>query len=268
VDETAVDETAVDETAVDETAVDETAVDETYGMWVDHDGSVTGGFSVTSPYPLLLEVVPEDALAPLVEEWGTRFPGVNAERAVAEHVAALWVAATGGSAAVRVETRLFLLGSPTQPDPVPVGYARSANPDDLDLLVAWTAAFHEETSGPRPGLDLPHTVRQQVRRDGYRLWCTPDGKPVSMAGLTRPAAGVVRVGPVYTPVDLRRHGYAAGATAAATTVALTRAEQVVLFTDLANPTSNALYPRLGFRPLLDRLTYTFTPTQGPPQSAP
>jgi predicted GNAT family acetyltransferase len=32
---------------------------------------------------------------------------------------------------------------------------------------------------------------------------------------------------------------------------------VVLFTDLANPTSNALYQRLGYRPVEDRAVVEF-----------
>ncbi len=35
--------------------------------------------------------------------------------------------------------------------------------------------------------------------------------------------------------------------------------EVVLYTDLANPTSNALYERLGYRPVEDRVVLTFTP---------
>ncbi|WP_433793278.1 GNAT family N-acetyltransferase [Actinoplanes sp. CA-252034] len=36
------------------------------------------------------------------------------------------------------------------------------------------------------------------------------------------------------------------------------ASDVVLFTDLANPTSNALYPRLGYRPIEDRAVVDFS----------
>jgi predicted GNAT family acetyltransferase len=32
---------------------------------------------------------------------------------------------------------------------------------------------------------------------------------------------------------------------------------VVLFTDLANPTSNALYQRLGYEPVSDRTEWSF-----------
>ena len=46
---------------------------------------------------------------------------------------------------------------------------------------------------------------------GLTLW-EDAGQPVSMAGLTRPAAGEVRVGPVYTPPGLRGKGYAGAVT--------------------------------------------------------
>jgi predicted GNAT family acetyltransferase len=71
-------------------------------------------------------------------------------------------------------------------------------------------------------------------------------------------AGVVRVAPVYTPAELRRHGYAGAVTAAVTRAALDAgATDVVLFTDVANPTSNALYRRLGYRPVEDRVVLSF-----------
>ena len=81
---------------------------------------------------------------------------------------------------------------------------------------------------------------------GMTLW-EANGEPVAMAGLTRPDAGMVRVIAVYTPPHLRGRGYGGAVTAAVTRAALEAgAEDVVLFTDLANPISNRLYQRLGF----------------------
>ncbi|MFG2722452.1 GNAT family N-acetyltransferase [Streptomyces sp. NPDC048416] len=78
------------------------------------------------------------------------------------------------------------------------------------------------------------------------------------------ASAHARIGPVYTPPGLRRHGYAAAVTSAATRLAQNRgAAQMVLFTDLSNPTSNALYQRLGYRPLRDHLSLSFTERTGP-----
>jgi predicted GNAT family acetyltransferase len=63
---------------------------------------------------------------------------------------------------------------------------------------------------------------------------------------------------VYTPPQHRRCGYGAAVTAACTRDALRHgAEQVVLFTDLTNPTSNALYQRLGYQPVRDRTIMKF-----------
>jgi predicted GNAT family acetyltransferase len=80
-----------------------------------------------------------------------------------------------------------------------------------------------------------------------------------MAGASRLIARSVRVAPVYTPPGLRGHGYAGAATAAVSQAALDAgADEVLLFTDLANPTSNALYQRLGYRPVDDRTVVIFT----------
>jgi predicted GNAT family acetyltransferase len=71
---------------------------------------------------------------------------------------------------------------------------------------------------------------------------------------------MARVGPVYTPPASRGRGYAAAATAAASRAALDAGtREVVLNTDLANPTSNALYERLGYAPVEDRVVLTFEP---------
>ncbi len=72
--------------------------------------------------------------------------------------------------------------------------------------------------------------------------------------------GAVRVGPVYTPPERRGRGYAGGATVAASQAARDAgAAEVVLYTDLANSTSNALYQRLGYHPVEDRVTLSFQP---------
>lgn len=234
---------------------------ETFGWWTEPGGAVSGAVSITPPYPLLLEVTPEHALRPLLDALGPGPTGVNGPLEPATQLASLWAAATGGAPVLAVASRLFRLDTLVLPEPQPPGFARPATVDDVPLLAGWTRAFAEEIPGPERGETLVAGVRDRVDWDGYRVWCTPDGTPVSMAGLARPAAGAVRIGPVFTPRELRGRGYAAAATAAASAAGLERAAQVVLFTDLANPTSNALYPRLGYRPLGDRATFLFDLTR-------
>jgi predicted GNAT family acetyltransferase len=82
-------------------------------------------------------------------------------------------------------------------------------------------------------------------------WIWVDGEPVSLAVRRAPAEGSARVGPVYTPPQHRGQGYGSAVTAVATQDVLDDGAVPVLFTDLANPTSNAIYQRLGYRPVGD-----------------
>jgi predicted GNAT family acetyltransferase len=112
-----------------------------------------------------------------------------------------------------------------------------------------------------PGELVPtvESVTQQIidLGGGEQLW-TVDGRPVSQATARGPIVGMARIGPVYTPPELRGHGYAAAATAAAAQWAIDAgATRVLLFTDLANPTSNRLYPRIGFVPVDDAVDMDF-----------
>ena len=86
--------------------------------------------------------------------------------------------------------------------------------------------------------------------DGQWVW-EVEGDVVSCAA-TRPAAyGFARIGPVYAPPTRRGQGYAAGVTAAVSQAILDAGATPCLFTDIANPTSNGVYQRIGFVPVED-----------------
>jgi predicted GNAT family acetyltransferase len=77
--------------------------------------------------------------------------------------------------------------------------------------------------------------------------------------MSQPAAGVARVGPVYTPPARRGHGYGSAVTALASQSGIdAAATHVVLYTDLSNPTSNSIYQAIGFVPDHDSGRWTFT----------
>ncbi|MGH3238763.1 MAG: GNAT family N-acetyltransferase [Spirillospora sp.] len=102
------------------------------------------------------------------------------------------------------------------------------------------------------------TVGHKLADGRIMLW-EDGGRPVAVAGRTPLIAGMARVAPVFTPVAHRRRGYAAAVTAAVTQAAQDAgAAHVVLFTDLANPTSNSVYQRLGYEQVQDRVVLTFT----------
>jgi predicted GNAT family acetyltransferase len=177
-------------------------------------------------------------------------PGFSAERGLAERVAAAWTRRTGGEAQAGKGSRLYRLDALTPPQPAPAGRARVATAADRELLISWYELFTSELG--EPAENVAEAVDDRIAGGGLTLW-EVDGGPVSMAGHTRPIAGMARVAPVFTPRELRRRGYAAGATAAVSRAAAALAEHVLLFTDAANPTTNALYQRLGYVPVQDRV---------------
>jgi len=229
------------------------------GWWRSSAGEVAASAFHTAPYPLLLSGSSE-AAGPLAAELARRaqpLPGVNSEADLAMSFATAWRERTGAGSALHRRSRLFHLGELTAPSPMPPGSARIANEADSSLLVRWEDDFSDELA------DLADQVASRVADwlsyGGLTLW-EVDGAPVAMAGNGRPAAGVVRVGPVFTPREHRRRGYGAAVTAAVSQAVMTAgAAAVVLFTDLANPTSNALYPRLGYQPVADRVVLAFGP---------
>jgi predicted GNAT family acetyltransferase len=84
-------------------------------------------------------------------------------------------------------------------------------------------------------------------------------QPVSLAVVRLPVAGVSRIGPVYTPTTHRGNGYGSAVTAAAALWAREHSsDDVVLFADLANPTSNTIYQGIGFQPISDYAHIDFT----------
>ncbi len=235
--------------------------DPRFGWYDTADGTIAGALVQTPPHPLLTSALPAEAAASLVNALkasGKPLVGINAPAAVADAVAAAWCAQTGDPQTVFGTHRLYVLDALIAPDPAPPGKPRIAAGRDRDVLAAWFAAFAEEIGDPV--LNVRRAIDDRLEFGGLTLW-EVDGAVVSMAGITRLLDGdSIRIGPVYTPKDLRGHGYAAAATATATQTAIDRGARVVsLFTDLDNPTSNALYQRLGYRAIEDRKVIRFEP---------
>jgi predicted GNAT family acetyltransferase len=114
------------------------------------------------------------------------------------------------------------------------------------------------TETMRVNASQTHAVRERVSYGGITVW-EAAGEPVAIAGATRQVAGMGRIGPVYTPPEFRGRGYGSAATAAASQGLLAAgAEDVLLYTDLANPVSNSIYQRIGYRAVEDRVVLEFT----------
>lgn len=234
-----------------------------FGWWREDDGAVTAAFMHTPPFPLTLTSLPLGAPAALAAELAIRerYPGaVNATATTSQGFAADWQARTGKAARVTRRSRLFRLAALKPPAPAPGGKARVAGAADRDLLISWIHAFSGEIAEGGELAEkgsVERAVDERLSHAGLTLWET-SGEPVSLAGHTRPAGRQARIGPVYTPPAYRGRGFGGAVTAAVSRALLdANAGEVVLFTDLANPTSNALYQRLGYEAVSDWLVIAF-----------
>jgi predicted GNAT family acetyltransferase len=231
-------------------------------LWVcERDGVAEAAALRTPPFHAVVaqprSAAALEALVEAVVADSPDLPGCNGARPEADEFAAAWVRRAGGSARERMRLCLHRLEGLDDVREAP-GVMREAGPDDRDLLLAWMTAFSAETGVQGGELELRRGIEAQLGLPlGLVVW-EVDGQVVSMAGSRSTSPGVARVGPVYTPPELRARGYATRLVWELTRRLLGRGEHtVVLFTDLANPTSNSIYRRIGYQPVCEAVELDF-----------
>jgi GNAT superfamily N-acetyltransferase len=181
--------------------------------------------------------------------WAARRGGFDAVVGPEPSVAAF---ERGARITARTHLELPLMrldGAPRLPRPV-AGRLRSACADDLPLLLEWNEAFRVEARLNLTAEQLAADTRRPGRLDTQFLWLDVQSQPVGMIGGQTIAPTGARVGPVYTPPALRGRGNGGAlVTTLSQRLLDAGAHCVFLFTDTSNPTSNALYQRIGFVPI-------------------
>lgn len=239
---------------------------------VEDEGGVAGvamrtaPFAPYPPYVLSMPDAAATALADAVVDRGEEVAGVNGSRPAADVFMARAAERCGGTVEVGMHTRLFELGTLTAPEPPP-GHLRAVRPDEAEVALAWVRQFlldADEQAGRAPGSghDPESFTLDDARRkiDDGTLWFWVDhgDRPLHLTGANPPAFGVARVGPVYTPKEHRGRGYGGAAVAAVSALLRDLGHRVTLFTDQANPVSNELYERLGYRAVVDTIELRLT----------
>jgi predicted GNAT family acetyltransferase len=228
-------------------------------LTVHADGDVIGAALRTPPWDLLLSRMDGRARDALVEWLAVHtptLPGINGESVLAKAVAEVLADRTGRRARDVVNTRLFELRS-VIPAPDPGGRMRVATEADRELVAAWYDGFHDEADHAAPARLGPD---HQLAAGKIHLWVDADERPVSLATRNREMPNGASIGPVYTPPEERGHGYATALVGALSQAILDQGKTYAsLFTDLANPVSNAIYPRVGYRPIADMTMWRLEP---------
>lgn len=221
------------------------------------DGSPGGVVLMTPPRSLLLtRMAPEVAasVAEALADAEIALPGVMGPQDTAAHFTAAWSARTAQRAELAKTLRIYQLDR-VLPIPAVPGRCVQATMDDYDLLCDWIPAFWASVG--EPGAAVEDFVRRCIADRTTYLWKTD--APVSLAAIAGPTPNGIRVGQVYTPPEHRNHGYATVNVAAISQRMLDAGRRFCfLYANLANPTSNSIYQKIGYQPVCDVACYNFT----------
>jgi predicted GNAT family acetyltransferase len=220
-------------------------------FWVVTDGGETVAAALRTPPFNLVLAWPRDeaaleALAAGIEE---ELPGVVAAHPEVDAFTRLWSRTHEIEPRVLREQGVYALER-VQPVSEARGASRVATHEDAPMLLDWMLAFGlevlEEDDPGRTEAQAAVEHRLGASDGGFLFW-EDGGEAVSVSGWGGPTPNGIRIGPVYTPPELRGRGYATALVAELSQTLLAGGRSFCfLFTDLANPTSNAIYERIGY----------------------
>ncbi len=228
-----------------------------YFLWVAEEKGVQGVAVRTPPYNLALgRPRTGEALEALAAGIDDDLPGVVGAQPEAESFARAWAARSGGTPHTVRGQGVYKLDR-VEPVSHVHGRMRDATPEDRRQLIGWWDAFTEEAIEDAVGLGSETAVDHRFEAESAGIVVWEDGEPVSFAAYGNPTPHGVRIGPVYTPRDCRRKGYASALTAALSERLLETYRFCFLFTDLANPTANRIYEQIGYRRVCEAAEIAF-----------
>ena len=227
--------------------------------WIAFHREQAVGVVVQSPlsFPATLTPIEPRAVPAVVDaiaEAGVTLPGVNGDAATAASFAGYWSERCKSAATPFQGTRLYELlelGELASSE----GRLCQAGPSDRSRMILWTRAFQDEIGESSTDTEL----RVDRGLAAGQLWVWEQNRETtSMAVAREPTQGVVRLSGVYTPPEMRSHGYATSCVHALSKHLRGRGYRCMLYTDLANPTSNSIYRRIGYRAVAEALRYRFS----------
>jgi predicted GNAT family acetyltransferase len=227
-------------------------------LWTVGEGEALAAAVYTPPFNIVVARPRDDEalrfLARGLSRRGLRLPGVTGALPEADVFGDAW----GGARRLTMNQGIY--AARLVRTPKVGGSAREAELTDRKLVLDWLRAFEAEAlPDDAPHVDLEQSFERRVASDiaGLTLW-EVESEPVSLCGYGGRTPHGIRVGPVYTPPDLRGRGYGSAVTAHVTKDQLDSGrDYCFLYTDLSNPTSNKIYVNIGYERVCDSAEYAF-----------
>ena len=237
-----------------------------YLAYVEDKGEIVAAAMRTPPYNLLLSNMADESSLKIITDdvhtvYGCDLRGLVALKALGKAFAKTWNALTGRDYELKIQERLYHLQKVNPVNPVSGEY-RTATEADREVIIQWLVDFGIEALDDRMSREEAERqanirLTSDPTQRGVRVWWDK-GQPVSFAGYGGVTPHGIRIGPVYTPPELRGHGYASACVALLSQELLDSGREFVfLLTDLSNTTSNHIYQTIGYEPVCDVDEYRF-----------
>jgi uncharacterized protein len=187
-------------------------------------------------------------------------PGVIGNRKSVQGFLKEWEDLTKQSAELQMEQGIHQLDR-LKPIPEQPGELVLADSSHQGFLEEWIKQYGVEIGEPSVGDRVSELTTELIENRRLHLWVV-DGIPVSMASQARSTKNGATINAVYTPNEFKRKGYASQVVWHLTKKLLGQGYTFCsLYTDLANPTSNSIYKKIGYERISDSVVYHIS-TQG------
>lgn len=219
----------------------------------------------TPPYDLIISYIDDlNFIEVLVEELlkrNEKFPGVLSFKEAADKFAELWCEKNSLKPNLFRKERIYKLEEVSE-DTIGTNKFSVASKSHQTIVLKWAEEMMKEALADTTEDGIERTtnnLKNEFEENTSKIFLLFDNnEPVSMvrkAGKT-PNGNFVNL--VYTPPSLRRKGYATECVAKLSKQLLEEGNKYCfLFTDLSNPTSNNIYQKIGYRPIIDENHYKF-----------
>jgi predicted GNAT family acetyltransferase len=223
-----------------------------YFLTVEDRGTLLGAALMTPPRHLIIIQMLGPVIVALTDylsDANITIPGVVGPKSTSQLFADHWRNRTGKSSRLKMSQRIYACERPGA-QVYSRGHLRPAMQSDEALLVQWSAEFCRE-AGIEDEIEYAQArVPNAIAKKSLYVW--DNHQVVSMAVVQRETAHGICVSMVYTPRHLRKQGYATSCVATLTQRMLDSGKKFCcLYTDLTNPTSNAIYQKIGYEPVCD-----------------
>ncbi len=127
------------------------------------------------------------------------------------------------------------------------GNARVVMPDDVGIVAEYLSGFIQDAFGTESGSESLADAAAGLASSGNLYFWEVDGEPVAMANMAAASPRYRRINEVYTPRPFRKKGYASALVSEICLRLKADGITPVLYADCANPDSNAVYRKIGFK---------------------